>query len=230
MKNKNSDQLNWLLVVALCMLFSGLGLIAQPIIVPVDTTFNNAQDFSNFVEDEDVIFEGNVTINAGVTTDTIFGACIGFKQQLIIAEPVAFTLDATNIYFNLPLGSAITGSVTFTGGGVFFEVDEACGTSLPVEIVDFVYDYHRQAFLLQVTDEYDIEQYRIVVTDQDNNDIGYKWWYAYTTDAGLYRIYEIPMELPDCAEIEYMYAYIDKMEKSTMQYEKATNTIVILNN
>lgn len=89
---------------------------------------------------------------------------------------------------------------------------------LPVEIVDFSFDEYNQSFKVQVTDEYDIDKYRIILTNENQDTIGYKWWFAYETPEDYYRIYEYKVNIPECTGI--IYATLYKMEASTMIYER----------
>tara|TARA_R110002012_G_scaffold62291_1_gene164017 strand:- start:9898 stop:10263 length:366 start_codon:yes stop_codon:yes gene_type:complete len=98
---------------------------------------------------------------------------------------------------------------------------------LPVEIVDFSFDSYRQSFKVQVTDEYDIDKYRIIVTNENQDTIGYKWWGAYETPKNFYRIYEYKVSLPECTGI--IYATLYKMEKSTMIYERERIISIVRN-
>jgi hypothetical protein len=67
--------------------------------------------------------------------------------------------------------------------------------SISVEDIYFKGD----TIMVQSTKEFSLNQYRIVISNEDGNiSGGYKWWYGSTTPSHLHRLYKIPSQIPDC--------------------------------
>ena len=240
MSEKTENRLATFVAVIIGLLMA-VGINAQTYTVNGDWS-GSMNDFAHLVAnnpEDDFVFNGNVTI----TSLDQHQALPDFKCVFVNGY-IANSGGGINSLKLQKSNMFVTGSIAITiiedpnlGGKLTNKPDaEGCGvtqTSLPVEAVEFYYQDRGNgtgSFKLVVTDEYDIEQYKIELTDQDNIDIGYKWWYASETQDGLYRVYEIPVTLPtDCADIDFIYAKVYKMESSTMEYEQILNTISILN-
>lgn len=235
MSEKTENRLATILAIIIAV-FMAVGVNAQTIVYN-DTTFSSNNSFQNFINNKDVVFEGNVVVNDSKNHSP--NACVVFKKTLTLKNNTKLTYNSTTKFYFIgdsnslivEAGSSVNYISTYPTYN--FTGTTACNTSLPVEAIEFYYQDKGNgegSFKLVVTDEYDIDKYRIVITDQDGIDIGYKWWYADETEKGLYRVYEIPVKLPtDCADIDFMYARVYKMEASTMEYEQILNTISILN-
>lgn len=85
-----------------------------------------------------------------------------------------------------------------------------------VSIEEFSFDLENISFYMQVTDESGIEQYRIILEDQDGIQIGYTWFYASTTPSNLYRVYDYLVSIPECTK--QIYASLWYMEEGTTEY------------
>ena len=67
--------------------------------------------------------------------------------------------------------------------------------SVKVEDIYFKGD----TIMVQSTKENTLNQYRIVISNEDGNiSGGYKWWYGTITPSHLSRLYKIPSLIPDC--------------------------------
>lgn len=205
---------------------------------PIKLTGNNLGNLP-----KKCVFKKEVLIQNNQSTN-VSAVCLYFMSEVLVrgggskvptfdaGSTIYLALDELSSSMQLVNYNTMNGSVVLFGQS---EPPSCLGdVSLPVEAIEFYYQDRGNgtgSFKLVVTDEYDIDKYRIVITDQDGIDIGYKWWYASEgTPEGLYRVYEIPVKLPtDCADIDFMYARVYKMEASTMEYEQVLNTISILN-
>ena len=87
-----------------------------------------------------------------------------------------------------------------------------------VRIEEFSFDIEKLSFYMQVTDESGIEQYRILLEDQDGVQIGYTWFYASTTPSNLYRVYDYSVSIPECTK--YIKASLWYMEQGTTEYKR----------
>jgi|21_taG_2_1085346.scaffolds.fasta_scaffold37374_4 uncharacterized protein (DUF736 family) len=87
-----------------------------------------------------------------------------------------------------------------------------------VRVEEFSFDLEKLSFYMQVTEESGIEQYRILLEDQDKVQIGYTWFYARTTPSNMYRVYDYSVSIPECTK--KIYASLWYMEKGTTEYKK----------
>lgn len=238
-------------VAILIAIFMAVGLNAQPDpdyfegdVAVYNRVLNlTGNDLANLPKK--AVFLQNVYVE-GNTSQNMSGMCLRFMKKFIQSGGATVTINDSSIFFKKPkvnkngvklvVFKYTIGNLNGTQGVKFNQknvLPDCMQAALPVEAVDFYYQDKGNgtgSFKLMVTDEYDIEQYKIELTDQDGIDIGYKWFYASETEDGLYRVYEIPVTLPtDCADIDIIYAKIFKMEKSTMEYEQILRTISILN-
>jgi hypothetical protein len=238
MSEKTENRIATFVAIIIGLLMA-VGVNAQTTISG-DVSYDN-NGFTNLVNNKDVIFEGNVVITGGQNI-SLNNSCVTFKGTFTkVNNGQTLTINRNNVDVYLAQqtradlqSEGFRMGVANGSNSIIENATTGCGgVSLPVEAIDFYYQDKGDgegSFNLVVTDEYDIEQYRILITDQNGIDIGYKWWYASETQEGLYRVYEIPVTLPtDCADIEVMYAKVYKMESSTMEYEQLLNTISILN-
>ena len=62
--------------------------------------------------------------------------------------------------------------------------------------------FRNNTLRVQVTYTEANDQYRVVVYNMKDTttQIGYEWWYGYTTPKGWYRTYELPTTWPDCLD------------------------------
>lgn len=230
---KNRENFYFAVLVLFLMFASALGVMAQGTMDFTGKQTMSLQELNDLVTNNVEVnfnFNGGLQITGESAQEFPNDKCVFVAGNLTGSTANTLDIKGTNL--------SVTGSVGITiiddpnDAGVYIQGNGAssCDGTLPVEVVDFRYDINRQAFFLQVTDEYDISHYRIVITDQDGIEIGYRWWYAYETEVEMFRTYEIPMQVPiNCDAIEIMYAVVYKKEISGEDYEQVSDVISIQN-